>query len=470
MASLGSLTPISAALESVPIGKVHRRILLLIGSGMVIDAFDIFLQSSTLAAMVAIGFATANGVANFVFVTFLGLALGSVLSGVLTDRLGRRFMYQINLLIFGLSCLGAAFMPNLVWVTAFRFFTGIGLGGEVVTGYATISEFIPAARRGQWAMWLGFFTNLGQPLAAFVGLLVLPSLGWRWMFIIGGVPALIVWYLRRSLPESPRWLERHNHRDEARAIVRDMAAENGAPAAAVDDAIAGAKGVEQPSLPWTALFSRALLRRTIFGFLITGLVLAAQYGFLTWVPTLLLKSGATIVHSLSYTAIMALGAPIGMLIAVAGLEHWGRRGTIVGSALLSAVVGVAYAFSLHAPAAILVVIGFAQVLLMQICANTIVAAYLPEIFPTDVRGTGAGSSVAFGRVAAALMPYLVIAVLTNFSPFAVFILVAGMLLLLALVVAFLGEETRRRTLESIAEVAYTATPSEQAIQSTTALG
>ncbi|MGB8345317.1 MAG: MFS transporter [Ktedonobacteraceae bacterium] len=456
MSIVRATTPISEELERIPVGKFHRRVLVLLGSGMVIDAFDIFLQSAVLASMVAIGFATAGGEANFLFATFLGLAVGSVLSGALTDVFGRRFMYQINLLIFGIAAIVAAFVPTLTWVITLRFIMGIGLGGEVVTGYAALTEFIPANSRGRWAMWLGFITNLGQPLAAFVGLLVLPTLGWRWMFIIGGVPALIVWYFRRRLPESPRWLERRGRTDEAQAVVQSIVHENGSVQGVGSASIAKrtTSTVVLPHLSWTVLFAPRLIRRTIFGFLITGLILAAQYGFLTWVPTLLLKSGVSIIHSLAYSALMAIGAPVGMLIAVFTLDRLGRRWMIMGSAFLSTVFGVAYAFALHAPAVVIVLLGFVLVLLMQICANVIVAAYLPEIFPTDVRGTGAGASVAFGRVAAALMPFLVVAVLTGAGPQAVFLLVAGMLLILVILVAVLGEETRKRTLEDISKVAY----------------
>jgi putative MFS transporter len=420
----------------------------LLGAGMLIDAFELFMQSGIVASMVHVKFTANAGVAQFIFATFMGLAIGSILSGVLADRFGRKSLYQFNLLLFSVATLVTAITPSFPLVVLLRFIAGIGLGGELVVGYAIMSEMTPAHCRGRWGLTLGLLVNCAQPLSAFGGAYFLPLVGWRWMFVVGAVPAFVVWYLRRSMPESPRWLERRGRITEMREVLDGLWKENTgggtAPIIEVDDATADAK-----ELPWTALFSQRRIRRTLFCFAIIALILSSQYGFLGWVPTLLLQHGHTIVHSLTYSATMALGAPIGMLVPMLLVDRIGRRTVVSMAALLAGAVGMLYAFALDASPILLITAGFFEVFFIQITANSILAVYLPELFPTDIRGTGLGASTAVGRVAAALMPYLVLSVLNNFGAFAVFVMLAVVLLLLSALVLAIGPETRRKTLEQV---------------------
>jgi putative MFS transporter len=146
---------------------------------------------------------------------------------------------------------------------------------------------------------------------------------------------------------------------------------------------------------------------------------------------------------------MAMGAPIGMLIPIFLVDRLGRRTVVAAASFLAAAVGIGYAFALDAPAWLLVTTGFLEVLFVQITANTVLAVYLPELFPTDIRGTGFGASTAVGRVSAAIMPYFVLFVLNGFGSFAVFMMLASVLLLLCLLVLAVGPETRRKTLEDV---------------------
>ena len=435
-------------IETMPVGPAHHRMFWLLGAGMVIDAFELFMQSGVVASMVHLGFTSTTGVAQFIFATFMGLAIGSILSGALADRFGRRSLYQFNLLLFSLATLITAAAPSFYLVVALRFIAGVGLGGELVVGYAIMSEMTPAYCRGRWGLTLGLLVNCTQPLSAFVGAYFLPLVGWRWMFVIGALPALLVWYLRRAMPESPRWLERRGRISEMREVLRDLwVANRGNGPMPVLESTGGP--ADDAELPWTALFSSRRLGRTLFCFAIIAMILSSQYGFLAWVPTLLLQHGHTMVHSLTYSATMALGAPIGMLIPMFLVDRLGRRTVICTASLLAGAVGIGYAFSLDAAPMILVTAGFFQVLFVQIVANTVLAVYLPELFPTDIRGTGLGASAAVGRVAAALMPYLVLSVLNNFGAFAVFVMLACILLALSLLILVAGPETRRKTLEEV---------------------
>jgi MFS transporter, putative metabolite:H+ symporter len=435
------------AIEEMPLGPAHRRIFWMLGWGMLVDAFDIFMQAGVLAAMVQVKFTDTSGVAHFISSTFLGLAVGSVASGVLADRWGRRSLYQFNLLLFGSCALLTSIVPSFGMVLVLRFLMSVGLGGELVTGYAMMSEMTPALQRGRWGVTLSLFVNMAQPLSALTGFVLLPVIGWRCMFVSGGVPAFIIWYLRRGLPESPRWLERRGRTAEAMATLGKLWAEN--TRGGVMPQLTESQPTEPTELSRTSLFSADRIGRTAFCALLLTLSLSSQYGFLTWVPTLLVKSGASFVHSLGYAATMAIGAPIGMIMGLSIIDRIGRKPLLVASALLAGAVGLAYSQLLNSASHLLIAAGFMEVLLLQVCASTIFGAYLPELFPTDIRGTGVGFSIACGRLAAAASPYLVLTILDHANVESVFVILSLLLFLLAALVGFAGPETKGRTLEII---------------------
>src|SRR6201989_2098463 len=214
-----------ARLDRLPASRFHARILGLIGGGMFLDGFEIYLQGGVLAALTGLGFSAPAQNANFISMTFAGMVVGAWFAGIAGDWYGRRFSYQINLLVFGLASLAGAAAPSMDWLIAARFVMGVGLGAEIVVGYVTLSEFVPPLQRGRWGSALSAITNSALFVSAFAGLLIIPQFGWRWMFVITGVGALIVWYLRRALPESPRWLESKGHLEEAEKVLAAIEAE-----------------------------------------------------------------------------------------------------------------------------------------------------------------------------------------------------------------------------------------------------
>src|SRR6201991_3763494 len=209
-------------LDRLPIGPFHRRIMLLIGIGMFFDGFDIYIAGTVLGVTLKTGFSTLPQNAAFISATFVGMMLGSFATGFLGDRYGRRFTYQFNLLMFGLASLAAAFAPNMMFLIACRFVMGVGLGAENVVGYSTMTEFAPARVRGKYLGLMAVCVVTGLPIALLLASLVVPLFGWRAMFVIGGVGAMIVWYLRKSLPESPRWLEAVGRTQEAEILMRSI--------------------------------------------------------------------------------------------------------------------------------------------------------------------------------------------------------------------------------------------------------
>jgi len=214
-----------ARLDRLPLSAFHRRVLRLVGLGMFFDGFDIYLGASVLGATLRSGFSTLGENAAFVSATFFGMMLGSALTGFLGDRYGRRFTYQANLAVFGVAALLAAVAPNMAVLILLRFVMGVGLGAENVVGYSTMTEFVPPGSRGRWLGYVAVFVVTGLPVSALAAWVVVPLLGWRAMFVIGGVGALLVWHSRKALPESPRWLESVGRHAEAEALISAIEAE-----------------------------------------------------------------------------------------------------------------------------------------------------------------------------------------------------------------------------------------------------
>lgn len=184
-----------ARLDRLPTGAFHRRIFLLIGAGMFFDGYDLYVGTNVLGATLSSGFSTLQQNAQFLSMTFLGLTIGSLAAGFLGDAYGRRFTYQINLLIFGLGSLAAAFAPDMNTLIWARFVIGLGLGAEIVVGYSTLTEFVPPASRGRWLAFMSLIVVCGLPATAILGTFIIPAFGWRPMFVIAGVGALIVWVI-----------------------------------------------------------------------------------------------------------------------------------------------------------------------------------------------------------------------------------------------------------------------------------
>ena len=188
----------SQRLDNLPIGKFHRRMAVLVGLGMFFDSFDNTLSSAVLASMLPTGFSTLALNSFFLSATFAGLAIGAAFAGWLSDRIGRGFAFQFNLGLFGILAVAAAFAPNMEVLIGLRFLMAIGMGAEYVICYGMITEFFPRGHRGRYLGLLGVFGGFGVSMSSLVGFLVIPAFSWRAMFIIGGVGALIAWWLRRK--------------------------------------------------------------------------------------------------------------------------------------------------------------------------------------------------------------------------------------------------------------------------------
>jgi putative MFS transporter len=440
-----------ARLDRLPASRFHYRILGLIGGGMFLDGFEIYLQGGVLAALIGLGYSTPAQNANFISATFAGMVIGAWLAGITGDRYGRRFSYQINLLVFGLASFAGAAAPSMDWLIAARFVMGIGLGAEIVVGYVTISEFTPPASRGRWGAGLAVITNSALFISAVVGRLVIPGYGWRWMFVMVGIGALIVWYLRKGMPESPRWLEAHGRSEEAERVMSDIEAE--VERSTGEKLPAAANVLDQSSVQSTGhlsdLFSRDMLARTITGSVILITLNTAIYGFVAFLPSFMVRQGLNITTSLNYTTLMSFGGPVGAVLGMLLADKFGRKPCTVLFSFLAIICGLIYP-QLSDPTYVTLT-GFILVAAIFVLVAIAWGMYVPELFPTTIRMRGTGFCNTLGRFMTILTPQIVTALFASFGIVAVLAFVVSLLVLQAIVVMFLGIETKQMPLEALSE-------------------
>jgi putative MFS transporter len=329
---------------------------------------------------------------------------------------------------------------------------GLGLGAELAIGYSTMSEFVPPQRRGRWIALLTLITNAAVAVAALAGYFVIPVLGWRPLFAAAGLGALVVWITRTNMPESPRWLEAEGRVDEADRVMTEIEAEVGG--FLPQPSVITAKEVRLPRAGLSVLFSRAVIRRTLLGSLITVTINVVLYGLLSWLPTFLVIEKLGVSESLRYTMLMSLGAPVGPLIACFLSDRTGRRTNLAAASVLAAALGAAYAMVPSIGAA--TVVGFFLFLSLYLLVALGLASYVPELFPTAYRMRGAGVCMTAGRAAAAVVPVFTVWAYQRGGITFILEVFCGLLLAQGLAVLLFGIDTENRPLEELApERTYT---------------
>ncbi|GBD20912.1 Putative niacin/nicotinamide transporter NaiP [bacterium HR28] len=444
---------LSQRLDELPLSREHWRIVLLSGLGWMFDAMDVGLVAFVLVSLGRDWELSRPQLGLVASAGFLGMFLGALLAGRLADRYGRRTIFLANLLLYSFGTLLSALSWNFSSLLLFRFLTGIGLGGELPVAAALVSEFAPARHRGRLLVILESFWAYGWILAAIIGLLVvpqLPSWGWRVAFLIGALPALSAAYLRRRLPESPRYLDIVGRHEEALAVLREFERAAGVAPAPV----ATTPVPQRPSFleQFGLLWSRQLLRRTLMLWILWFGIVFAYYGVFTWLPSLLVERGLTVARSFSYVFITTLAQIPGYFSAAYLVDRWGRKPTLVayllGSALASWLLG-------NAGTAPILVLWGCLLSFFNLGAWGVVYTYTPELYPTTLRGFGSGAAASFGRIAGIIAPYLTPWLLSSggLSQPAVFALFMAVFFVIAGNVLLLGEETRGRPLEHLTPAA-----------------
>lgn len=434
---------------------------MLIGIGMFFDGFDVYVAATVLGATLQTGFSSLAQNAQFVSVTFVGMMLGSLVTGFLGDRYGRRFTYQANLIIFGLASIAAAFAPSMLVLIVLRGIMGLGLGAELVVGYAAMTEFVPPQARGKWVGALSVFVVTSLPVSALASTVIIPRLGWRAMFVLAGLGGLIVWYLRKALPESPRWLESVGRAEEAEAILQSIEGEVARERGALPPPILSKPG--PPMRTAAALLNPTLFPRMVVGVVTLIVANTLIYGFVTWLPTFFVTEGRSIVRSFVYSFIMSAGAPVGSAIGMLSADSLGRKPAIIAASIMTILAGGIYPFV--ASPTLLLTVGFLLVVSIYIQVTLLFAIYVPELFPTDVRMRAAGICNTAGRAATMITPFFVVALLRSHGIGGVLGMIIGLLLVQIIVVLLFGVEPRKRRLEEMDSESLTARPSSQRLES-----
>jgi putative MFS transporter len=460
-ASTASEPTIAARLDRLPPNRYVRKLVTLISFGGWFEFYDLFFT-----AYIAVGLFKAGlfkpttqglfdleGFASFIAALFTGLFVGTIAFSWLSDRFGRRAIFTFSLLWYSVGSLIMAFQTTSASIDLWRLIASIGIGVELVNIDTYISELVPKEQRGPAFAYNQFVMFTVVPVVALLAWLLVPQTilgldGWRWVVMIGSVGAVLVWWIRLALPESPRWLAQRGRMVEAESIMRDMeervAAETRQPLPApemLDGEVDGNEGA------WHEMWSPTYRGRTIMLVIYNLFQTIGYYGFASWVPTFLISQGIEVTRSLQYTFIIAIANPIGPLIGVWLADRFERKWQIAWAALAIALLGLL--FSQQATAA--GVIGFG---LMITLANNWLSfsfhAYQAEPYPTRIRARAVGFVYSWSRFSTIFSGFIIAFFLGRYGTSGVFGFIAAAMVVVFIVIGGFGPSTTRRRLEAIA--------------------
>lgn len=427
-------------LDRLPFTRKHGRLLFGSGIGWALDAMDVGLISFVMAALAVQWQLTRTELSWIASIGFVGMMIGASMGGLLADRIGRRQVFAITLLVYGLATGASALVGSVAALVILRFLVGLGLGAELPVASTLVSEFAPRRIRGRVVVGLEAFWALGWIMAALLGYLLIPSRpdGWRWALAAGVVPTLYAIVVRWGLPESVRFLETKGRDQEAEAIVRsfeDAAAASGKPLDQTEP-LPDPEQEQQAGSIWAS----SLRRRTIGLWVVWFMINLSYYGAFTWLPTLL-TTGRTLVKSFEYTLIITLAQLPGYAVAAWLIEVWGRRATLatflVGSAVSAALFG-------QADSAATIIAAGCALSFFNLGAWGALYAIGPELYPTRLRGAGTGAAAGFGRIASILAPLMVPVLLKQGGHPLVFGVFSGAFVVAAGAALILPEQKDRR--------------------------
>ena len=388
-------------LDRLPFTPRHTKLLVGSGVGWALDAMDVGLISFVMAALAKQWGLKPDMLGYLGMIGFVGMAVGASVGGILADRIGRRTVFALTLIIYGLATGASAFVPgpaggailgSVALLSTLRFFVGLGLGAELPVASTLVSEYAPRAIRGRVIVGLEAFWAVGWILAALLGYFLIPVHpdGWRWALMVGIVPTLYALVVRYGLPESVRFLEKKGRVAEAEAAVRSF--EESAGVAPVPSPDSGRPGEVATDSIWSPQYRV----RTAALWCVWFCINLSYYGAFIWIPSLLVQRGFPLVRSFEFTLIITLAQLPGYATAAWLIEKWGRRLTLSAFLLGSAVSAAAFGFAVTD---VMIIATGCMLSFFNLGAWGALYAVGPELYPTGVRGTGTGSAAAFGRVA-----------------------------------------------------------------------
>lgn len=431
---------VEKGLQAAGVGKFQYRLFVIFGLVWLADAMQVLsIGFSAPSISKTFGMSVPQALQTGTLF-FVGMLIGAFVFGRLADRIGRRPVLMTAVVIDACCGVASAFAPDFTWLLALRFLTGIGVGGTLPVDYTMMAEFLPSDRRGRWLVLLESFWAIGTIFLAILALMAVNwgNDAWRVIFFVTGLPALIGVVLRFYVPESPMYLNRSGKSDEARKVLERVARTNG-------------RNVEIPKLqpevierkPMSALFSSTLRRRSLALYVAWALISIAYYGVFVYLPVKLGTEGFGFMRGQIFLILLALVQLPGYALSAYGVERWGRKPTLVGFLLLSAIGCMLYSLG-NQPA---LVIGSTLLLSFSLLGTwAALYAFTPEVYPTDLRASGMGTAGAVARFGGLFAPAIIAPVMaTHFTLSLVMLstfLVGG-----ALAIMCVDVESRNRALE-----------------------
>ena len=451
---------ISARLDRLPATRTIWRLVALLSLGGFFEFYDLFFTGYIAPGLVRSGILTSStrglfgttGVASFVAALFLGLFVGTALFGFVADRFGRRTIFTFSLLWYSAASVVMAFQNDVFGLNLWRFLSGIGVGVELVTIDAYLSELVPKELRGRAFALNQTIQFSAVPLVALLAWLMVPRSplgldGWRWVVLMGAVGAIFVWRIRRDVPESPRWLAQQGKIGEAQAIVANLEARVAIESGLVLPQPAPAEE-PAPRGNLAEIWKPPYRQRTVMLIVFNVFQIVGYYGFSSWVPTFLIRRGISVVNSLEYTFLIAIAAPLGPLLAYKLADRFERKWQIVAAASAVGLFGVLFAQMTLAP--LLIVLG-----ILLTMANNILSfsfhAYQAELYPTRIRALAIGFVYSWSRLSGVFSAFAIAFFLDRFGVPGVFTFIAGSMAMVVLSIALLGPRTSGLALETISK-------------------
>jgi putative MFS transporter len=431
---------VEQGIEAAGVGRFQYRLFVIFGLVWMADAMQVL----------AIGFSAPSIAKTFGVAVpraletgtlfFIGMLIGAFAFGRLADRIGRRPVLMAAVIVDACFGVASSFAPDFTWLLVLRFLTGIGVGGTLPVDYTMMAEFLPSDRRGRWLVLLESFWAVGTLLLAVLALYALRwgIDAWRVIFFGTGIPALIGVVLRFSVPESPMYLSRSGRPEQARAVLERVARVNGRKVA-----IPALQPETQGRTPLLSLFAGGLRRRSTALLLAWGLISITYYGVFVYLPVKLSAQGFGFMRGQEFLILLALAQLPGYALSAYGVERWGRRPTLVGFLVLSAVGCMFYSFGNTTA----VVVGSTLLMSFALLGTWgALYAFTPEVYPTGLRASAMGMAGAVARFGGLFAPAIVAPVMATHFTLAL-VMLAGFLVLGALAVLSVDVESRRRALE-----------------------
>jgi putative MFS transporter len=446
-------------LDRLPASRHMWTLVVLLSLGGLFEFYDLFMTAYVIPGLVKAGLLTGVGVAIFsgpqLFVasTFAGLFIGTAGFGFIADRFGRRAVFTISMLWYCAATLVMAFMDSGYAVCLWRLIAGIGIGVELVTIDTYIAELVPPSLRSRAFAVNQTIQFAVVPVVALLAYVLVPQKpfgldGWRWVVIIGSAGALAIWFLRRGVPESPRWLINHGQLARADAITREIEARVMADlGTALPPPIAHAEELARPRATLADIWVSPYRNRAIMLMLFQFFQTFGFYGFAAWVPTLIAQqTGINLGASLLYAFIIAISNPFGPLLALSFASRFELKWQLVGAAVCVGVFGVI--FSQQASMVPLIIFGVLITLSNNVLSYSF-HGYQTELFPTGIRARAIGFTYSFSRISTVFASFIIGYFLGLGGSTAVFALIAFAMAMVVLSIGVMGPRTRNLQLEQI---------------------